>query len=136
MSAAESHSPSRLNPAVQAKTMIDRLFVYGSLAPGKPNEHVLANVPGNWEPASVRGTLRQAGWGAAIGFPGITLDERGDEIHGLVFSSNELAAHWPRLDQLEGDEYERTLTSAKLADGTQVDAYIYELSSRTMPVGS
>ena len=75
MSATGSHSPSRLNSAVQAKTMIDRLFVYGSLAPGKPNEHVLANVPGNWEPASVRGTLRQEGWGAAIGFPGITLEE-------------------------------------------------------------
>ena len=36
--------------------MIHRLFVYGTLAPGRPNEHVLADVPGEWEPATVMGT--------------------------------------------------------------------------------
>ncbi len=34
--------------------MTDRLFIYGTLAPGRPNEHVLAEVPGAWEPATVR----------------------------------------------------------------------------------
>ncbi len=111
-----------------AKNMMDRLFVYGTLAPGRPNEHMLADVSGRWEPASVRGTLRQEGWGAAVGFPGIVLDECGDEIHGLIFSSDQLATHWPRLDQFEGDGYERVLTVAKLSDGTPVDAYIYRLS--------
>ena len=115
--------------------MTDRLFVYGTLAPGRPNEHVLADVPGEWAPASVRGTLLQAGWGAAVGYPGIILDDHGGEIDGLVFSSDELAMHWPRLDEFEGDGYERVLTSAKLQDGTVVAAYIYKLSSRSSSGG-
>lgn len=41
--------------------MIERLFVYGSLAPGRPNEHILAAIPGTWEPASVSGRLREEG---------------------------------------------------------------------------
>jgi hypothetical protein len=55
--------------------MTHRPFVYGALAPGRPNEHVLADVPGEWEPGTVRGTLLQEGWGAAEGYPGIVLDE-------------------------------------------------------------
>ncbi|GGA46931.1 gamma-glutamylcyclotransferase family protein [Dyella nitratireducens] len=110
--------------------MTHRLFVYGTLAPGKPNEHVLAHLPGSWEPATVKGRLFQEGWGAAIGYPGIVLDEQGDEVPGLVFTSTELAAHWARLDEFEGDGYERVLTSVQLRDGTRVEAYIYRLSGQ------
>ena len=46
--------------------MVDRLFVYGTLAPGRPNEHILADVAGEWEPASVTGRLLEEGWGAAV----------------------------------------------------------------------
>ena len=107
--------------------MTVRLFVYGTLAPGRPNEHVLAQVPGTWEPATVRGTLLQEGWGAAVGYPGIVLDNRGSEVHGFIFSSEELSAHWARLDQFEGDGYERVVTPAVLGDGTVVEAHIYAL---------
>lgn len=105
-----------------------RLFVYGTLAPGRPNEHVLAGIPGRWEAATVTGTLLQEGWGAAVGYPGIVLDQHSDEVSGLVFSSEHLAEHWARIDEFEGEGYERVLTTAKLADGTAVDAYIYSLS--------
>lgn len=108
--------------------MTDRLFVYGTLAPGRPNEHLLAQVSGSWEPAVVRGKLLEEGWGAAAGYPGMILDERGDEVHGLVFTSQELEAHWARLDEFEGEGYERVLVSALLQDGTQIEAYIYKLS--------
>ena len=63
--------------------MIERLFVYGTLAPGRPNEHVLGEIEGSWEAATVTGTLRQDGWGAEMGYPGIDLDEQGDEIQGF-----------------------------------------------------
>ena len=82
--------------------MSHRLFVYGTLAPGRPNEHVLADVPGTWEPATVRGELLPEGWGAALGYPVIILSEDGPEVAGFVFSSDELARHWERLDRVRG----------------------------------
>lgn len=107
--------------------MTYRLFVYGTLAPGRPNEHVLASIPGSWEAATVKGKLLQEGWGARAGFPGIVLDETGDEVQGFLFSSDALAAHLPRLDAFEGSGYERVETSVKL-DERLVDAFIYVLS--------
>lgn len=113
--------------------MTHRLFVYGTLAPGRPNEHVLADVPGEWEPATVTGTLFQEGWGEAAGYPGIVLDEHGGEVEGFLFSSESLAEHWDRLDEFEGEGYERVLTTVKLKDGSAVDAYIYRLSRKGLP---
>lgn len=113
--------------------MINRLFVYGTLAPGRSNAYVLAGVPGEWEPASVIGTLHQEGWGAAAGYPGIVLDEDGGVVAGFLFTSETLPEHWDRLDQFEGEGYERALTRAKRADGEIVDAYIYRLSLRGLP---
>jgi gamma-glutamylcyclotransferase (GGCT)/AIG2-like uncharacterized protein YtfP len=110
--------------------MTERLFVYGTLAPGRPNAHILAPVPGTWEPASVTGSLYAEGWGAAAGYPGIVLDPKGDRIDGLLFTSDGLAEHWTRLDEFEGDGYTRVLTTATRADGTTVDAYVYALRKR------
>jgi gamma-glutamylcyclotransferase (GGCT)/AIG2-like uncharacterized protein YtfP len=107
--------------------MTHRLFVYGTLALGRPNEHVLADVPGEWESATVTGRLLQESWAAAAGYPGIVLDEHGDEVQGLLLSSESLDKYWARLDEFEGEGYERVLTSAMRQDGTAVDAYIYRL---------
>ena len=115
--------------------MIHRLFVYGTLAPGRPNEHVLSDVPGEWEAGTVNGTLVHDGWGAAASYPGIVLDEHGGEVEGFLFSSNSLAEHWARLDDFEGEGYERVLTIVKLKEGTAVDAYIYRLSGNGESVG-
>ncbi len=110
--------------------MIQRLFVYGTLAPGRPNEHVLGEIGGSWEAATVTGTLRQEGWGAAMGYPGIVLDQHGDEIQGFLFSSEKLSDHWARLDEFEGKPYERVMTVVKLNDNRTVEAYIYELREK------
>lgn len=107
--------------------MTHRLFVYGTLTPGRPNEHVLADIPGEWQSATVVGTLLQQGWGATEGYPGIVLDKHGTEVEGFVFSSKYLIEHWGRLDEFEGEEYERVLTAVRLKDGKTVDAYIYQL---------
>jgi gamma-glutamylcyclotransferase (GGCT)/AIG2-like uncharacterized protein YtfP len=108
--------------------MIHRLFVYGTLAPGRPNEHVLAKLEGKWEPATVIGRLFPEGWGAAAGYPGIVLDEHGSEVEGLLFSSETLGDHWNRLDEFEGNGYERVLTTVALRDGRSLQAYVYRLS--------
>ena len=107
--------------------MIERLFVYGTLAPGQPNEHVLREIGGSWEAGTVTGRLRQAGWGAGLGYPGIDLDEDGDEIQGFVFSSEKLVDYWGMLDEFEGEAYERVVTEVRLKDNRRVDAYIYKL---------
>jgi gamma-glutamylcyclotransferase (GGCT)/AIG2-like uncharacterized protein YtfP len=110
--------------------MLQRLFVYGTLAPGRPNAHLLEDLPGTWEPATVTGTLVPEGWGAAAGYPGIVLDDRGGIVAGLVFTSPALAAQWARLDAFEGDGYERVVTTARLTDGTAVEACVYVLTGR------
>lgn len=114
----------------------ERLFVYGTLAPGRPNEHVLANLSGEWQPATTNGELLQEGWGASVGFPGIVLDEYGQEVHGLLFSSEQLSEHWERLDDFEGDGYERVLTSVKLRSGEAATAYVYVLRASSLAVES
>ena len=105
------------------------LFVYGTLAPGKPNEHILKKITGTWKKGSVRGQLFASGWGAALGFPGIVLDPEQPEVKGLVFSSLELDKLWETLDDFEGEGYQRVITSVLLESGKMVDAYIYELSN-------
>lgn len=110
--------------------MIERLFVYGTLAPGRPNEHILGEIGGAWEPASVTGTLRWEGWGADMGFPGIDLDTQGAEVEGFLFSSEKLADHWAALDAFEGAAYERVLTTVTRKEGSPVDAWIYVLRRR------
>lgn len=110
--------------------MIEKLFVYGTLRPGHPNEHILAAIGGSFEPAVVRGVLHQKGWGAAMGYAAIELNENGDEVEGFVFTSENLAGHWQALDEFEGDAYRRVLTKATLKDGTTLDTYIYTLNTR------
>jgi len=108
---------------------MERLFVYGTLAPGRPNEHVLSDIEGSWEKGVVNGTLHQEGWGADMGYPAINLDINGEEVNGFLFSSEELCKKWDELDKFEGEEYQRTTTKARLSNGETVKAYIYELKS-------
>ena len=41
--------------------MIEKLFVYGTLAPNRPNEHILKQIGGSWQDAIVMGILREEG---------------------------------------------------------------------------
>jgi len=107
--------------------MVKKLFVYGTLGPGRPNEHILGNIGGSWEDASVIGVLYQEGWGSEMGYPGITLDKDGDKVEGFLFTSDKISEHWSELDEYEGEAYERVLTTVELQKGTTVDAYIYTL---------
>ena len=84
---------------------MERVFIYGSLQPGGPNEHILAAIGGEWEPAAIKGRLIEAGWGASMGYPGLVIDESGNDVHGHVFTSSNLSAKWAYLDEFEGEEY-------------------------------
>ncbi len=52
-------------------TTMQRLFVYGTLAPGRANHNKLEHVSGGWGKASIKGTLLQEGWGSEMDCPGI-----------------------------------------------------------------
>ena len=107
--------------------MTQQLFVYGTLAPGRSNEHILAPLGGLWQPATVRGHLYPHGWGATLGYPALVPDEAGEEVRGLIFSSDQLGSFWPALDEFEGDGYERVLVEARLDGGGSVAAFVYAL---------
>ncbi len=109
--------------------MEDCLFVYGTLMPNCPNGHVLEEVVGKFVPATVKGKLKDQGWSASMGYPGITLDETRDTIHGFLFYSNNLINHWEKLDIFEGDEFERQEVCVERYDEFEVDTYIYVLKS-------
>ncbi|KAF7785833.1 hypothetical protein PRUB_a0226 [Pseudoalteromonas rubra] len=104
------------------------LFVYGTLAPGRPNEHILAGLKGQWQPGFVKGHLQNQGWGAELGYPGLILDTGAGEVSGLVFSSSELDAHWQRLDEFEGEHYKRVIAQVRLDNGEIISAYVYTLA--------
>ncbi|MEL6255786.1 MAG: gamma-glutamylcyclotransferase family protein [Bacteroidota bacterium] len=106
---------------------MNRLFVYGTLAPGRPNEHVLKPLGGSWVKAYVKGKLFEKGWGAALGYPAIVLDDDGEEVEGLIFTSDKLETYWEELDDFEGEAYERKLVLAELENGDEFDTYIYAL---------
>ena len=107
---------------------LQRLFVYGTLAPGEVNAHVLEALVGEWQGASVRGSLHPQGWGQTHGFPALRLNAGAAALSGLVFQSADLPANWARLDEFEGSAYQRVETDALLTDGTLCNTCIYVLN--------
>lgn len=104
-----------------------RLATYGTLAPGRSNHHQLENLNGTWTRGTVKGHLKQSGWGAAQGYPGLVLDPAGEDVEVFLFESDDLPAHWQRLDAFEGDGYQRVVVQVKTGD-QMVEAYIYAVS--------
>ena len=103
---------------------VHRLATYGSLAPGRPNAHQLQSLKGRWISGHVHGTLVEAGWGAALGYPALILAPTDPAIELHVFESIELPLHWARLDDFEGPEYERLPVTVHTAEG-DLEAFLY-----------
>lgn len=103
------------------------LATYGTLAPGRVNHHQLADLRGRWTTGTVRGHLQEAGWGADLGYPGIHLAKDAPEVPVHLFLSQDLPAHWPRLDAFEGAGYLRTEVLVQTPEGA-IPAFIYQLA--------
>jgi len=101
-----------------------RLATYGTLVPGRVNDHQLAELDGTWRQGTVRGKLVEAGWGADFGCPGLILESSGQDVEVHLFESQDLPDHWTRLDALEGEDYRRVVTQIRIDDGS-LDAWIY-----------
>lgn len=107
---------------------MERLFVYGTLAPGKANHGVLENVPGAWEVATLKGKLLDEGWGADLGCPGIVPSKDGEEVEGHLLTSARLSEYWAILDEFEGSGYKRVPVRVKVKSGAMLEAYVYALN--------
>jgi gamma-glutamylcyclotransferase (GGCT)/AIG2-like uncharacterized protein YtfP len=112
---------------------MNRLFVYGTLCPGRSNAHILEAIGGEWQTASVTGTYYERGWGEAADFPGIVLNSDGPAVTGYLFSSTHLGSHWPMLDEFEAG-YDRVNVNVTLADGQAISAWVYQLQPQTGPL--
>ena len=108
-----------------------RLAVYGSLAPGRENHHLLAKYPGTWSRGRVRGELINAGWGAAGGYLGLIPRDDAPWVTVQVFQSPSLTDAWAELDEFEGSEYRRVLIPVHSEDADAsllYSAYVYALA--------
>lgn len=102
--------------AADAERQLETLFrtsqvlaVYGTLAPGKPNHHVVAPLGGEWTHGLIEGDLLPTGWGATLGFPAFSPRIGGAAVGVRVLTTPGLPAAWPDLDRFEGPEYRRIL---------------------------
>lgn len=128
-SVADTDADVRQNGVVAADTdhAENRLATYGTLAPGRPNAHLLDGLSGEWTTGTITGHLHERGWGAKTGFPGIVLGESGPTVEVHVFTSPDLSDHWQRLDDFEGPGYQRVPVRVNGELG-EVAAYIYALA--------
>src|SRR5215216_4278787 len=85
------------------------LAVYGTLAPGRSNHHIVEPLGGEWTAGVVEGDLFPSGWGAIVGYPALRPRPGGPAVAVWVLTSPLLPTAWRRLDDFEGPEYERIL---------------------------
>ena len=122
---AANKARQQSDAAGDAERRLDALFgtgrtlaVYGTLAPGQPNHHVLAPLGGEWTDGMIEGDLIPLGWGAALGYPGFRPRAGGDAVAVKVLTAPSLATAWPDLDRFEGEGYRRILVPIF---GTELD---------------
>jgi len=122
LSASEEQLLATYNPA-------HSFIVYGTLGPGGPNHHVVAQIPGKWCRAIIRGRLEKDGWGAEQGYNGFRHAEISaqQEIPAMILISEYMPENWQRLDEFEGDGYRRILAKYELESGEIGVGYIYGL---------
>lgn len=109
--------------------------MYGTLAPGESNAHILADLRGRWEAAEVSGYVFPEGCAASEFYPALILaaddDPAAPRVQGRLFVSEDLPDFWPALDAFEGSCYQRVVVRTRGHDSGDVEAYVYELRDQT-----
>jgi gamma-glutamylcyclotransferase (GGCT)/AIG2-like uncharacterized protein YtfP len=118
--------------------MLNNLFVYGTLCPGERNHYLLADVQGDWYPATLQAVRTDRGWGSAKGYPGIELSDNPDDIvHGWLLKAKDLTATIPQLDEFEGAGYQRVIVEIRYQPNMDMvqttTAFTYELCFSHQP---
>lgn len=94
-----------------------KLAVYGTLAPGAPNYHVVEPYGGEWSDAIIRGDLGKVGWGSEVNYPGFKPREDGGNVSAKILTSSRLPTAWTAIDEFEGEDYRRILVPVYGPDG-------------------
>ena len=81
-----------------------KLVVYGTLAPGNVNHHIISKIQGTWEVCIVNGSVNENN-----GLPLFVWQPSAPPIKAQLFSSDTLPGWWDRLDEFEGSDYKRIL---------------------------
>ncbi len=94
-----------------------RLVIYGTLAPGESNHHLLAGVGGSWFRGTVRGRR-----GTHDGYPTLRAAAGAASVEVLVLCSSALPdLYRRRLDDFEGPLWPRHLI---VVDAPELDAKV------------
>ena len=96
-----------------------KLVVYGTLAPGKVNHHIISEIPGSWKDCIVNGHVDEAN-----GLPYFSWEPRGPSLKAQLFTSSVLPSMWKEIDNFEGPSYQRILIPVKIIDEIDI-ANIY-----------
>jgi gamma-glutamylcyclotransferase (GGCT)/AIG2-like uncharacterized protein YtfP len=111
-------------------TVVDRLFVYGTLRAGEAAHAVVAP----YVISAVRATALGTMYALPAGYPGVVADDRG-VVHGELLTLRDLAAALPALDAYEGDDFTRILAEITTAAGRGW-AWMYVLLSSELAHGA
>jgi gamma-glutamylcyclotransferase (GGCT)/AIG2-like uncharacterized protein YtfP len=117
------------------KKKLCRFFLYGTLKEGRPLDRpTLAKLRTKVQPATIEGSIFDLGW-----YPTIKLDGKGQvigEVH--TFPKEHVDDVRRMMDQIEGYRkdnpekglYNRHIIKAKLEDGSEVKAFVYEYNGK------
>lgn len=86
-----------------------RLVVYGSLAPGQANHHIVEALDGQWTPCTIRGSIEMRD-----GYRVFRWDEKGAPIDAQMLSSAQLPEAWAAIDEFEGAGYRRCVIPVEI----------------------
>ena len=110
--------------------IMNQLFVYGTLCPNRENAHILGRIGGDWQKASVHGTIHILDWGPDKGLPAIILNDKDSLVEGYLFRTEKLAENWQMLDDFEGFQYKRVQVKTFLDSGEIVQAWTYVMNEQ------
>lgn len=106
---------------------MDHLFVYGTLGPEQSHSHLLQQVKGQYQKATINARLLPIGWDNGAGYPGLILStEQNERVAGYIYSADDLSPIWDQVDAYEGEHYQRIFTTAYLENGDELTVQVYE----------
>ena len=104
------------------------LFLFMEIFIGKQHEDILRSLKEHGK-AHVRGNLYNIGSGPDYGYPGLKLNKIGSKIYGMLLKSKKLKEKLSEIEEFEGESYKRIISKVNFEDGSNTEAYLYELKN-------